>query len=468
MAKLGAVDEEFGGAELGDARRTARLIKLAASIGADPAASFPELLTEAELEGAYRFFSNDAVKAEAVIRPHREATLRRMASAETSLVVHDSSTMSFPSDGHREGLSQSTGGHQHFLAHVSLAVAADGSRRAHGVLDVSHHAMTLVKQGQSQSSRGALQDRWVDQAERVTRLHGSAQRLVHVMDREADDYDLLAWMQRNQARFVVRSHYDRALKEGGRMSDRIPSVVALAERSVRVSSRGGVERGSKQSRIHPNRDERDAKLKISGTAIVIKRTTAATASEPDITLNLVVVREVEPPDPKSAIEWLLLTSEPIETEKQLLQIIDWYRTRWVIEELFKALKTGCAFEKRQLGSIHALKNALAMLLPIAWRLLLLRTEARSAPDSPATAVLSRDELAVLREAARRPMPEHPTVRDALLAIAGIGGHLRRNGEPGWQVLGRGFERLEDLVTGWKIARASRKASRSKRPGSDQS
>lgn len=466
MAKLGAVEEEFGGADLGDARRNARLLKLAASVGTDPGASFPELLTESELEGAYRFFSNEAVTAEAVLKPHRTATLERMTPTETHLVVHDSSTMSFASDGHREGLSESTGGHQHFLAHVSLAVAADGSRRAHGVLEVSHHEMTLVKKTKGQSSRGRLQDRWVNQVERVSKLHGNAQRLVHVMDREADDYEVFAWMQRNSARFVVRSHHDRALKDGGRMSDRIPSIVARAERSVRLNARSGPERGSKQSRIHPNREERDAKLEVSGAPIVIKRTASATASDLEVGLNLVVVREIDPPDPKSAVEWLLLTSEPIDSETELLQIIDWYRARWVIEELFKALKTGCAFERRQLGSLHALKNALAMLLPIAWRLLLLRAEARSAPDAPATSVLTRDELAVLRHAARRPLPESPSVRDALLAIAGIGGHLRRNGEPGWQVLGRGFERLEDLVTGWRIARAAKKPKRS--GGSDQS
>lgn len=163
------------------------------------------------------------------------------------------------------------------------------------------------------------------------------------------------------------------------------------------------------------------------------------------------VREVDPPEPNSAVEWVLLTGEPIDTAEQLLRIVDFYRARWVIEELFKALKTGCSFEKRQLCTLHALSNALSTLLPLAWRLLLLRTEARERPDAPATAVLSPDELEVLRAASRKPLPEAPTVRDALLAIAALGGHLKRNGEPGWQTLGRGYDKLQTLTLGWRLA-----------------
>ena len=53
---------------------------------------------------------------------------------------------------------------------------------------------------------------------------------------------------------------------------------------------------------------------------------------------------------------------------------------------------------------------------------------------------------------RKPLPENATARDAFLAIAGLGGHLRRNGEPGWQTLGRGYEQLLTLVQGWSAAR----------------
>jgi hypothetical protein len=137
-----------------------------------------------------------------------------------------------------------------------------------------------------------------------------------------------------------------------------------------------------------------------------------------------------------------------------LQIVDWYRARWTIEEYFKALKTGCALEKRQLGDLHALSNAVALLAPIAWRLLLLKSESRVHPEDPANSVLDDDELKVLRLVARRrPLPNNPTVSDAMHAIAGLGGHLKHNGPPGWITLARGYEKLRNLTAGWNLRRS---------------
>jgi hypothetical protein len=127
-----------------------------------------------------------------------------------------------------------------------------------------------------------------------------------------------------------------------------------------------------------------------------------------------------------------------------------YRARWIVEEFFKALKTGCQFEKRQLESFHSLTNALALFLPLATRLLALRSAARSAPKAPCTA-LSERQIRLLRAHTARPIDARPTNEQACLALAELGGHLRSNGPPGWMILGRAFERLLILELGW-IAR----------------
>ena len=163
------------------------------------------------------------------------------------------------------------------------------------------------------------------------------------------------------------------------------------------------------------------------------------------------MREIDVPEGIEPVEWTLMTTEPIETEADILAVVDSYRYRWRIEELFKALKTGCAYEKRQLGSYRTLVNALALLLPIAWNLLRLRTLAHEDTKLPASTVLSSVELQVLHHAAEKPLPKQPTLRDAMLAIARLGGHLKRNGEPGWLVLGRGYLKLLDLAQGFLIA-----------------
>ena len=123
----------------------------------------------------------------------------------------------------------------------------------------------------------------------------------------------------------------------------------------------------------------------------------------------------------------------------------------MIEEFFKALKTGCCIEERQLESRHALLNTLALFLPIAIHLLWIRTCARDAPDTDATELFTPLQLTVLSHRSYRRMPAQPTARDALWALAGIGGHIPNNGWPGWQVLGRAFETFVEAVLVWKLA-----------------
>jgi hypothetical protein len=148
------------------------------------------------------------------------------------------------------------------------------------------------------------------------------------------------------------------------------------------------------------------------------------------------------------VEWQLLTTEPIATVAEVAAIVDGYRTRWLIEEYFKAIKTGCAYESRQLESLRTLSNFLAIVAVLAWRLLLLRAVHRVEKDGPARDILGGGLLEALAErlrdiGERKPLPPRPSVEDALNAIARLGGHIKSNGPPGWQVLWRGYQ---DLLT----------------------
>lgn len=157
--------------------------------------------------------------------------------------------------------------------------------------------------------------------------------------------------------------------------------------------------------------------------------------------HVVYVFEPHPPPGADAIEWLLYTSEPIGTPEEVAFVVDAYRSRWVVEEFFKALKTGCAYQQRQLESKRGLLNALALFAPIAVRLLWFRSQAQRQQPVPARTVLRPPELRVLRRIAPNPLSRDPTAREALGAVAALGGHLPANGEPGWLVLCRGFHLL---------------------------
>jgi len=167
-----------------------------------------------------------------------------------------------------------------------------------------------------------------------------------------------------------------------------------------------------------------------------------------VKVNVVRVHEIDVPEGEEPIEWLLATTESIATREDVVAIVNHYRARWIIEEFFKALKTGCALETRQFETRHALLNVLALSLVIAWQLLLLRHISRATPDAPATEALTPTQLNVLRACGSIVLGPKPTVCEALYAVARMGGHVRTNGAPGWLILARGMAKLRALSIGW--------------------
>src|SRR2546428_5188952 len=181
----------------------------------------------------------------------------------------------------------------------------------------------------------------------------------------------------------------------------------------------------------PARDARFARLAFAARRVSLRRTsTAKGAGTERLSVNVVHVLEPEPPAGEVPVEWFLLTSLPVSTPKQIACVVDYYRARWVIEEDVMALNTGSQYERRQLTTSKRLLNAIALLAPVAWRLLLLRHLARPQPERPARDALTASHVAVLRAVSKAPLPQKLSVSDALLAITRLGGLIRATGEPG--------------------------------------
>jgi hypothetical protein len=205
----------------------------------------------------------------------------------------------------------------------------------------------------------------------------------------------------------------------------------------------------RSNRTHPPREMRTAQLAISAQTVRLRCPKYLRRKcREEITLSLVRVNEPNPPEGEKNVEWVLLTTEPVDTLEQMTAVVDIYRARWLIEEFFKALKTGCAYSQRRLESQHALQNALALSLPVAWRLLLMRALDRCEPDAPAEHAFTATQLDILRAVCHRKLPRQPTIAEAVFVMAELGGHLRSNGRPGWIVLGRAFQELLLLEAGW--------------------
>jgi len=453
---------EFAGAELADARLSQRLQGIVGRLAACPNESFPRAVGDgAELEALYRFMSNDRVEPGAILAPHAEQTAKRAAAHDTIWVAHDTTFCRFDGEG-RVGLGPLTkkSGGRGFLAHVALAIAPGTTAIPLGVLGLE----TLVRPDVAKGKRSVAQTRkdpsneskrWERMATHAGERLRSTPRVVHIMDREADDYSLFSSIHGRGEGFVIRLSDDRCTTERDdetgrcvKLNDVLRQMQGVATRRVALSRR----RAGRGGKVNASRDARDAELHFAATTVTLRRPESAPRTkEPAFTANLIRVWEPNPPEGEPAVEWKLLTTEPASDIEQILTVVDTYRARWLIEELFKALKSGCAFEKRQLESYDALVRALAVYLPMAWQLLSLRALSRTQPDEDATTVLSQTQIDVLRHFSRRPLPPQPSVQDALFAIAALGGHLKRNGPPGWLTLGKGLQQLLDYEAGWKAA-----------------
>lgn len=434
---------EFTGAVLGDPRRTRRLCEIAERLSEDPTASFPDAFgSSAELEGFYRFIRNDNVSGEGVLEPHYSASCGRAAEVGECLAIHDTTEFTFK--GERDGLGRTSSKAQGFFAHVSLLVATDEARTPLGVVGSEQYARkdcrgrsTVEKRRDDECSEGL---RWLRGAASVERRLAGRAKCIHVADREGDTFQFLSGLLDLGAHFVIRVAQDRRLEDefgdAIRLHDELLDMQPVACFDIAITARGK-RLNPTMARTHPSRKERVARVSMAATTVTVARPRSRLAGSP-IELNLVRVWETQPPANEPPVEWILWTTEPVDSVGNIRRIVDFYRSRWVIEEFFKALKTGCSFEKRQLESFKTLTTALAVFVPVAWKLLLMRSLAQSRPEGPPSIVLTPIQIDFLEKKYGKRLE---TARAALLATAELGGHLKQNGEPGWQTLGRGYEKL---------------------------
>lgn len=459
-----SLHDEMAAGDLGDARLNARRNQVVRTLAQHPDCGFPEACGDDSVtEGLYRFLRNRRVSLEQVLEPHVHASAERCRAVGDVLVIHDTTEFNFPGEKARAGLTVVGPDRQAFWMHSALAVSADGLRAPLGVLA----ATSFVKHHRGQGARDApwrerFQDpakqsaRWREGVATVRARVGPAVRAIHLMDREGDSYELFATLRQQGESFIIRIHYDRRLDATESLHHVVPTTEWVAERTIAVARRDVRHKAKPAHRRHPARTARSATLRMAARPVTLPRPEQCGRDLPaSLTLNLVYVWEVNAPAGETPIEWRLLTTATVHSPAAVEQIVDWYRTRWLIEEFFKCLKTGCAYERRQLESLHTLRVALGLFVPIAWQLLLLRHLAREHTDAPATAVLTVRHLDLLRVASTRPISPQPTVGEALGAIARLGGHLRQNGEPGWLVLARGMQTLYAMEAGWHAAERAR-------------
>jgi len=453
---LRPISEELEGADLGDVRLNRRLGALADALAAMPSVGLPRACrTTAALEGAYRFLSNTGVEPQMILEPHLTETRNRAVGQGAVLAIHDTTEFGFGGET-RGHLGRTNNDQAGFFAHVTLGLRA-ADREPLGLLNCQTWARRTKESTRKERATvryrkraDKASNRWttgVDQVEEAFEGVAGVGPLIHVVDREGDQYRLVARIIEHRSHFIVRSFQERRLATGENIWEATAKADVVFEREVRLSRR----RPKHGRASHGPREGRSARLAVSASTVDIRRSKGPVnrGAPPSLSVNVVRVIEIDPPDGEEPVEWNLLTNLPIDTREEIAFVVDCYRARWTIEEFFKAVKTGCAYEKLQLENERALRNALAIIMPIAWRMLLVRYVARGSEPMPAEKVLTKTQIEVLRNTPWTTLPKRPSAKDALCAIATLGGHIRNNGEPGWQVLYAGLRDLMLLEVGWR-------------------
>jgi hypothetical protein len=459
--------DEVANAPLGDKRRSDRFVEIVLRLAEDPQASIPDAMkSEAAAEAYYRLMRNEAVDHFSLNVPHIESTQKRCAGLATLLVVHDTTEFAFDihDEPARENLARLSMNRQGFHWHASLAVTADGLRAPMGLVESRPFVHASEIEGEESVKMwseidGIManeQERWLDSVERSDARLTSVGKVIHVMDREGDDYLTLFPMLVAGYSFVVRMVGNRNVSTGPRRKDFQSLEEALEEvlwnedeRDVMLSARP--KRKAKNG--HPVRRARQARLKMRSVAVELRRPNQIPADHaPDrIAVHVVEVCEVAPPKDEEPVRWLLVTDQPIDTSDACWQVVDWYRSRWVIEEYFKAIKTGAGYTKLQHRRAQTLLAALSAKLVIGWHLLIMRNLARDLGDADAAAVVNPVQLHILRLLKPKLIGAEPTAEQVMQAVAQLGGHLKRNGPPGWMTLGKGYAHLLELEKGFRMA-----------------
>ena len=451
--------QEMHGAALWDGRCKRSVAAICERRLERPRVSFSKACGEATRQAAHRVCAHSKTTVDGLLKGHFQQTAARCAALHHQdpqhplLLVADTTSLNYASHPATEGLGpiNQTTKARGLLAHSVLALPFVGVPA--GLVHVAIWARNPERHGKSRDAWARTQtatalkegQKWLDG------LWGAEATLppdlpaLMVADREADLYEFFAAPRRPGLDLLVRAHQPRSVAVPGAdetqsLWEAATSQPACGEFTVDVPRQRG-------------KPARTATLALRFTPITLFPPQTIPRSQAwavPLQLWVVLAQEVNPPADVEPITWLLLTTLPVRDFAAGRQMIAYYTRRWVIEEMHLVLKSGLGAERLQCDDAHTLKNSLALLYVVGWKVLHLRDVARCLPEAPAEDVMDADELAVLEAAEGAPLPNARTV---IRALAHFGGFPRypSAGEPGVRSIWDGLQRLEGAVAGWRLA-----------------
>ena len=405
-----------------------------------------------DLKAAYRLLNHPQVRPEQLTAVHRECTRQQAQPRSVVLCVQDTTDLDYTCRTGVRGLGKlGDGGGRGFRQHTGLAVSEDGK-----VLGILYQKWFLPCEPQAGETRRQRQARWSEpdvwgDIARGIGVWPRPSRLIHVGDRHSDVFRFMSICRESGHGFLARAMHDRYLADGERLWERLGRQPAAYVRTVAV---GTQRTGGNQVK----RAGREASVTVRYAPVVLPPPAhdPRTRKCDPIAAWAIYVLEEDPPPGEAPLEWMLLSSESVESNADAEGCLQWYCHRWKIEEWHRALKEGCRPERSQLDDVEDLQRLAALMGIIAVRLVQLRDLADAdCPEANNPVALQQAAPPVWIKVVSRlggVPPEALTPRDFLLTIARRGGYLGRkhDARPGWKVIWQGWYDIERMVEGVEL------------------
>jgi hypothetical protein len=444
------IKDELKAVEFGDKRLNARLGNVLDGFCSAPDKSIPAAFESwGDSKAAYRFFSNEKVNEEKILATHISATLERVKQEEIVLLLQDTTEIDYTRHPGVEDLGyigvSAHAARQGFYLHPTIAVTPNKVNL--GLVDNiiwkrdemgtgAKRKLTQIEDKQSYN--------WLKSFRKTKEIAKSMPKtnFINIADRECDIYEY--FLEYNpaikNANFIVRSAQNRITKERNKLWEQVKESPSLATLEFELP------RGRGRESRFVTQEVRSVEIEL----ISPKRHSPKLAN---VNLYAVLATEINGPN-KDIIEWLLLTTLPIDSAQKALTIVEYYLCRWQIELYFKTLKSGCKIEELQLESYAKLKACLAVYMIVAWRVQYITMISRIYPEQSCEVIFTKSEwlsvYMVVNKGATTNNP--PTTKQMLRMVAQLGGFLGRkgDGDPGLKTIWIGLQKMKSYALAWEM------------------
>jgi hypothetical protein len=466
--------DELQSVDLADKRLDKRVALILSALGDRPTASIPAACGGfAETTAAYRFFNNEKVIPQRILQPHYDRTKQRIAENRVVLMVQDTTEIDLTRPQAQvvgAGPMDASSRRGMFL-HLMEAFTDDGTPLGAVWSDMwtrpDEEVPVSQEDKQKQRKVTPIEEkesyRWLEglRQARAVAEESPTTTCVCVADSEADIYEVIAEPRGTEhpIQWLIRASADRSLlqtteaqEQAAHLRAAVMATPVLYTQQITVRGRtpktGCETRGRRQPRT-----DRNTEVEVRATTVTLKPPRRPDRRLLPVTANVVLVRELNPPQGDQPVEWILVTTLPIGTVEDVRTIIQYYTVRWMIEVLFRILKSGCRVEERRFEHIDRLLPCLAIYVIAAWRTLMVCRMGRSCPDIDCEAIFEPAEWKAVYMVVKRrnPPKQPPRLVEMIRMIGQLGGWVNRPNRkdlPGVQTIWLGLQRMHDLASAW--------------------